>query len=102
MAEWIRIATVDEIPPGTGKEFVAGGRIVAVYNVGGEFQSLDGVCPHSGGPLANGKLDGAIVTCPWHGWQFDVTNGRHCLNSNLKQPCFALKIEGTEIWVEIP
>ena len=98
----MRIAAVDEILDGTGKEFVAAGRIVALYNVGGEFSALDGVCPHSGGPLGNGKLNGAIVTCPWHGWQFDVKNGRHCLNAKLTQPCFAVKIEGTDIWVEIP
>ena len=102
MSEWLRIAAVDEILDGTGKEFVAAGRIVALYNVGGEFSALDGVCPHSGGPLGNGKLNGAIVTCPWHGWQFDVKNGRHCLNAKLTQPCFAVKIEGTDIWVEIP
>lgn len=102
MSEWVRVATVDEIPEGTGKEFVAAGRIVAVYNIEGKFQSLDGVCPHAGGPLANGKLNGTIVTCPWHGWQFDVTSGRHCLNANLTQPSFAVKVEGEEIWVEMP
>ena len=102
MSEWLRIAAVDEIPEGTGKEYVAGDRIVALFHVAGQFTALDGVCPHSGGPLANGKLCGAIVTCPWHGWQFDVTNGRHCLNAKLSQPSFSVKVEGTDVWVEIP
>lgn len=102
MGQWVRVATVDEIPEGTGKECVAEGRIVAVYHTQGTFRALDGVCPHAGGPLAKGRLDGSIVTCPWHGWQFDVTTGRHCLNANLSQPCFAVKVEGSEVWVELP
>ncbi|MDB5339348.1 MAG: Rieske (2Fe-2S) iron-sulfur domain protein [Planctomycetaceae bacterium] len=102
MSEWLRIAAVDEIPVGTGKEFVAGGQIVAIYHVGGEFRALDGICPHAGGPLAEGKLNGTTVTCPWHGRQFDVTNGHDCLIPNQTQPCFSVKVEGADVWIEIP
>ena len=49
------------------------GRVIALFNVDGTFYALDGVCPHQGGPLGQGTLEGCIVTCPWHGWQFDVT-----------------------------
>lgn len=102
MGEWIRVAGVGDIPEGAGEEFVARDRIVAVYRVGETYQALDGVCPHAGGPLAKGCLNGTIVTCPWHGWQFDVTTGRHCLNANLNQPRFPVKIEDEGVWVEIP
>lgn len=102
MGEWIRVAGVADIPEGAGEEFVAKDRIVAVYRVAGTFQALDGVCPHAGGPLAKGRLNGNIVTCPWHGWQFDVSTGRHCLNANLNQPRFSVKIEDDGVWVEIP
>jgi nitrite reductase (NADH) small subunit len=102
MAQWVRVATIDEIPDGAGQEFVAEGRIIALYRTGNSFHALDGVCPHAGGPLAKGRLDGCIVTCPWHGWQFDITNGRHCLNTNLTQPSFPVKVEGTDVWVELP
>lgn len=97
-----RVAAVSDIPAGEGREYVVGGRIVAVFNVDGTFHALDGICPHAGGPLAKGNLSQNIVTCPWHGWQFDVTNGRHCLNQTLKQPCFQLSVEGTDLWVEFP
>jgi len=102
MSRWVRVATVDEIPPGTGKELVAGERIIALYNVDGQFHALDGICPHAGGPLGEGCLTGTIVTCPWHGWQFDVTTGRHCLNANLTHGRFEVRLEGTEIFIELP
>ncbi len=51
---------------------------IALFNVEGEFYAVSGVCPHSKGPLAQGRLRGRVVTCPWHGAQFDVSNGR-CL-----------------------
>lgn len=102
MAELIRVASVEEIPPGTGRELVAGGRIVALYNVDGEFYALDGICPHAGGPLGNGSLTGAVVTCPWHGWQFDVTTGRHCLNPHLTQATLPVSVRGGDVYVSLP
>jgi len=77
---WIDIAAVDDLPPGNAREAVVGGEMVAVFNVDGEFYALDGVCPHQGGPLGQGSLSGTTVTCPWHGWQFDVTTGKHLLS----------------------
>lgn len=102
MGQWVRVAAVDEIPEGSGIEVVAGDRILALYHSEGAIWALDGVCPHAGGPLAKGRLTGPIVTCPWHGWQFHIHSGRHCLNANLSQPTFAVRIDGTEVWVELP
>ncbi len=102
MSQWVRVASVAEIPLGTGKELAAAGKVIALYNVDGVFHALDGVCPHAGGPLGQGQLQGNIVTCPWHGWQFDVISGQHCLNANLQHPAYAVKVEGEEILVELP
>jgi nitrite reductase (NADH) small subunit len=97
-----RVALVSEIPVGTGREFVAGGRIVALFHLEEGFFALDGICPHAGGPLAQGVVRGTVVTCPWHGWQFDVTTGRHCLNSQLCHTRFPVSIEGPDVYVELP
>lgn len=97
-----QVGTVADIPAGEGREYVVAGRIVAVFNVDGNFHALDGICPHAGGPLAKGRLQQDVVTCPWHGWQFDVTTGRHCLNAQLQQPKFPVTVEGTELWIELP
>jgi nitrite reductase (NADH) small subunit len=97
-----RVASVTEIPPGEGREFVVEGRIVAVFHTDEAFHAMDGICPHAGGPLANGSLNGNVVTCPWHGWQFDVTSGRHCLNAHLAHPSFRVDVIDGELWVELP
>jgi nitrite reductase/ring-hydroxylating ferredoxin subunit len=102
MAEKIRIAAVADVPPGSGKELTAGGRVIALFNVDGTFHALDGVCPHAGGPLGEGALSGNVVTCPWHGWQFDVTTGTHCLNANLTHTSLPISVEAGEVFVELP
>ena len=102
MPEKVRLAAVADVPPGTAQEIVAGGRIVALYNVDGSFYALDGVCPHAGGPLGKGSLNGNVVTCPWHGWQFDVTQGRHCLTETIVQSSFPVMVEGDEVFIELP
>lgn len=102
MPQRFRLAAVDEVPAGTGKEFVAGGRIIAVFHVDDGFHALDGICPHAGGPLAQGYLRKHVVTCPWHGWQFDVTTGQHCLNARLQHTTFPVVVENNEIFVDLP
>jgi len=102
MPRWIRIAAVEECPPGEGREFVAGGCIVALFNVDGQFYALDGICPHQGGPLGKGELSGCVVTCPWHGFQFDVRDGQHQSSRQLRQPVFDVKVEDGDIYVDVP
>ncbi len=101
MARWVRIASTDECLPGKSLETVADDRIVAIYNVDGEYFALDGVCPHQGGPLGKGCLTGTVVTCPWHGWQFDVRTGQHTFSPSVRQPTLALRVEDGEIFVEL-
>jgi nitrite reductase (NADH) small subunit len=99
---WHRIASVAECPPGQCLETVAGDRIVALYNVGGEFHALDGVCPHQGGPLGKGRLEGCIVTCPWHGWQFDVQTGQHQLSATIRQERIEVRVDGADVLANLP
>jgi nitrite reductase/ring-hydroxylating ferredoxin subunit len=104
MAHWIRIASVDDCPPGKCIEVVAEDRVVALFNVGGVFHALDGICPHQGGPLGQGTLgqgaQACIVTCPWHGWQFDVTTGQHQLGKSVVQPRFDVRVEASAVLVD--
>lgn len=101
MPNWVVIAKVDDCPPGSSLERVAGDRIVALFNVDGEFHALDGVCPHQGGPLGKGSLVGCIVTCPWHGWQFDVRSGKHQTSQSLVHPGFAVKVEDGTVLIDL-
>ena len=99
--ELTRVARQDEIPPGEGKSFVVAGKTIAVFNVGGSFHAIDGVCPHKKGPLAEGPLEGRIVTCPWHGWEFDVTSGQLQHDEKIRLACFKLHLEGGDILIEM-
>jgi nitrite reductase/ring-hydroxylating ferredoxin subunit len=76
MPEFVKVARVDEIPIGQAKLVEVNGTEIAVFNVNGSFHAIDNMCTHVGGPLCEGELDGAAVTCPWHGAVFDVTSGK--------------------------
>ena len=99
MPRFVKVAKVSEMPPGTAREFQADGKVVALYNVGGEFYCTDNVCLHRGGPLGQGALEGDVVTCPWHGWQYKVTTGEAVFNEQIKVQSFEVKVEGDDIVV---
>lgn len=75
MPDKTRIAQVTEIPPGSFRVCDVDGRKITVFNVDGEFHAVDDRCPHRGASLGAGSVDGSVVTCPLHEWQFDVTTG---------------------------
>jgi nitrite reductase (NADH) small subunit len=102
MPEFRRVGRVSEVPEGGGREFQAGGKKVAVFNVKGVIHAITGVCPHRGGPLAEGALDGCAVTCPWHAWTFDVTTGGRCgfPEGMGGIATYRVRVEGDELWVE--
>ncbi|WP_437192092.1 Rieske (2Fe-2S) protein [Planctomicrobium sp. SH527] len=99
---WHPVSQLSEIPDGSGREFVAGDRIVAVFRSGDQLWATDGICPHAGGPLGEGKLEGTVVTCPWHGWQLDVSTGRHCLTPQIRVQCFDVQVVEGEVQVDLP
>lgn len=75
MPEFVKVAKTDEVPAGQAKMVDVNGKEIALFNVGGSFHAIDNTCTHVGGPLSEGEIDGAQVTCPWHGGVFDVTTG---------------------------
>jgi nitrite reductase/ring-hydroxylating ferredoxin subunit len=77
VGELVTVARADEIPPGTCRVVTAGEREVALYNVDGMFYATQNNCLHLGGPLGDGRLEDSVVTCPWHGWQYDVRTGEN-------------------------
>ena len=80
-----------DIPPGERQIVTIGKRSIGVFNVDGRFYAVKNICPHQGGPLCQGTLsgtmlpagpqeyiyglEGRVLRCPWHGWEFDVTTG---------------------------
>lgn len=96
-----KVAGKSEIAPGTGKTVTVAGKPIALFNVGGTFHAIDNVCRHRGGPLGEGDLEGSTVTCPWHGWQYDVTTGTGLTNPAVKVSCYSVKVEGDSVLVAV-
>ena len=98
---WHYLCSVDDVQADTGREFVIGDRVLAVFRKQQQWFALDGMCAHQGGPIAQGQLDGNCVTCPWHGWQYDITNGQNLLTGKQMLSCFQLEQRGQEIWIDL-
>jgi nitrite reductase (NADH) small subunit len=96
-----KAAKLSEIPVGAIRAFQIRGQAIAVANVGGVVYAFSNTCLHRGGPLGEGQLEGKIVTCPWHGWQFDVTTGKAVQNPNAGVGCFATEVHGDEVFVDV-
>lgn len=101
MANWVAVTSVSDLADGAAGEFVVADRVVALFHVGPEFYAMDGICPHQGGPLGKGRLSGCVLTCPWHGWQYDVRTGQHLVNQSIRHPGFPVKVEGGQVWVDL-
>lgn len=91
------VAKVTELAPGKAKVVSAGGRQMALFNVGGRFYATANICLHRQGPLGEGDLDGPVVTCPLHGWTYDVATGVNRENPRLKVATFPTKVEGDQV-----
>jgi len=101
MADFIEIAPVDRIPPGTGAPFTPVDKHIAIFNVDGNICAIADTCPHAGGSLGMGKLSGTIVTCPVHGMKFDVTTGCFAGTSDFGVAAYPAKTVDGKIMVAI-
>ena len=100
MSEFVTVATVDEIAPGTVKVVRVNEVPIGVANIGGEFYAFGDVCTHDDGPVAEGDLDGYLIECPRHGARFDVRTGAaRLLPAVTPIPVYPLRIEGGSIQV---
>jgi len=97
----IRVAGVEDVPPGQARVVEAGGRLLALVNVEGSFFAIDNACSHRGGPLGEGDIEGAVVTCPWHAWRWDVRTGANVNNPAVRLACFSVTVEEGSILVEV-
>ena len=92
MVVYRAICRAEEVAPGTGRLVEIAGKAIALFNVDGTFHAMEDTCLHAGGPLHEGVLQGSIVTCPWHSWEFDVTSGRCNLNPKVMLSCYGVRV----------
>ena len=97
---FLRTTKVAELPVGSIREFQLDGKTIALANVGGKIHAISNTCLHRGGPLGQGVLNGCMVTCPWHGWEFDVTSGKVGQNPSVGVDCYPVEIRGDDVFVD--
>jgi 3-phenylpropionate/trans-cinnamate dioxygenase ferredoxin subunit len=104
MSEFVKVATLDEIPPNSSLLVQVDGIEVALFNLDGEIYAIENVCTHDGGPLVEGTIiNGCEVMCPRHGARFDIRTGE-ALSFPAFEPTttYAVRVEEDEIWIESP
>jgi nitrite reductase (NADH) small subunit/3-phenylpropionate/trans-cinnamate dioxygenase ferredoxin subunit len=98
-----RCGRADEIPPGGSKVVQVRELAVAIFNVAGTFYAVENTCPHQGGPLGEGYLEeNGVISCPWHGWTFDLKTGVSPLDRDVRVGCYPVRVEDGLLVVELP
>jgi nitrite reductase/ring-hydroxylating ferredoxin subunit len=75
VADFVTVGRVQDFVPGQGRMVVVGGRHVALFRLDEGFFAIDNLCLHQAGPLCDGDIENGVVTCPWHGWSYDIRTG---------------------------
>lgn len=104
MADFVRVASVGEIPDPGSLLVEVDDRLIAVIHAAGHYYALDDVCTHDGGPLSEGPIDAAerTIACPRHGAKFDLATGV-ALTMPATKPTVAhdIKVEGNDVLVRL-
>jgi len=101
MGTLVKVAEKKDLPVGSARAVDVNGKQVAIFNVGGQYYAIDDTCTHAGGTLSEGEVEGTVVTCPWHGATFDITNGK-VLSDPAPEGVKSYKVhlEGEDIKIE--
>jgi nitrite reductase/ring-hydroxylating ferredoxin subunit len=101
MADFIEVSRIDRLPPGSAAPFTVADKDIALFNVNGTICAIADTCPHAGGSLGMGKLNGTTVTCPVHGMKFDVTTGCFAGTSDFAVASYPVNIVDGKIMVSL-
>jgi len=102
MGEFVKIAKTSDVAEGAAGCYEVGDKVIAVFNVGGELLAVDDECPHAGGSLSEGYLEGGEIECPWHAECFNLKTGEP--SGELTQDpvaCYKVRVVGEDIEVEV-
>ena len=102
LPRFVKVAEKNDLTEGFGKVVSVEGRSVALFRVKDDYFAIANVCLHRGGPLGEGNLSGSVVTCPWHGWKFDVRTGSFMVIPTLKVATYRVKEQDGSVMIEVP
>ena len=98
---WTSLVPSDRLLDGEAIEVVSGDQILALFRHEGRLYALDGMCAHQGGPLAEGTVAHGCVTCPWHGWQYELESGIQTVNRQPLQTTYPVREHAGMIEVKL-
>ena len=101
MSNFVKVANTSDLSPGQSKVVNVNETEIALFNVDGEFFAISNTCLHRGGPLGEGFLDGDVVSCPWHGWRYNVKTGTNVTIPTAKVASYQVKVEGNDILISV-
>ena len=102
MAErYVTVARVEDVPPGSVRTVRAGDEEIALAHVDGEFYATQHACLHLKGPLGEGSVDDHVLTCPWHGWQYDLRTGENEFDRAIQLQTYEVRVEDGEVKVAL-
>lgn len=101
MPNFVKVASASDLKPGENKVVNVNGTDVALFNVEGEFYAINNTCLHKGGPLGEGFLEDDVVTCPWHGWRYNVKTGQNVVIPSAKVETYQVKVENDDVLVSL-
>jgi nitrite reductase/ring-hydroxylating ferredoxin subunit/multimeric flavodoxin WrbA len=103
MADWHRLGSKDELLARVPFAVKIERHRIAVFFYDGRLTAISDICNHKGGPLSEGRVNGEFVTCPWHGWEYSVVNGKGPAGYDEEQvPVYALEERADGVYVQLP
>lgn len=97
-----RVAALAEVPEAEGLAVRSGGVRVGIFLIEGEVYAMENLCPHANSALVGDELEGHVIFCPVHWWDFDVRTGfKPGYSDGVPIPCFAVEVRGGDVWLDV-
>jgi nitrite reductase/ring-hydroxylating ferredoxin subunit len=98
---FVKVAKLSDLDRDPLIEVMVEGNPYALCKVEGAIHALNGTCPHQGGPLGQGMLNGNTIMCPWHCWEFDCRSGVNMFPEDEGVRTYPVKVEGEDVLVDL-
>ncbi|MES2308713.1 MAG: Rieske (2Fe-2S) protein [Verrucomicrobiota bacterium] len=101
MSQWLKLIEVEKVPLGESRCVELQGKPFGIFHLEDGFHVIDNLCPHKGAPLHEGFVQNGVVVCPWHQWEFQVSDGKCLSLPNQAVESYPVQIKEESLWIEV-